>query len=647
MNNQAERVETFQREMIRLQHRIAALEAQNLELERQVTTQSVKLPDSNGQHPHMDVSGVAVDWQPEHGMMHVAGMRAVMMWVDSTLAALMAGFQAMVGEERFRLVLQREGRRSEAGDWQFVSRYPDFRQGFAALAEVAAMSGWGKWELLTVDMEHQECRFQVWNSLEGGYQQALGVCWGSSLVGGKLAGLCSRLFGVNCWPEQTTFIAAGDACDTFVVRPSERSIEQELDNLLLGDTATRADLAVALQRLQMELAERKQMEEQVRQSEERFRLFLEHTDDLITEVDANGILTYVNQTVGNLLGYAPSACIGQPAFMLIHPEDQQHTQAAFMEWITERVAGTKFENRVVSRTGQVYHMLWTVNLLYDSDGTLTAVKSIARDITERKQAEEMQRNLVALIETSTDCIGLASPEGLSVYLNQAGCDLVGVSKDEVEGIPVMEYVLPEDRDYIQEHIFPAVLATGRWEGEFRFRHCQTGAAIPVYYTLFVVRDPATGAVKNFATVSRDIREQKRAEAERADLQEQIIATQQAALRELSTPLIPISDTVLIMPLIGTIDSGRAQQIMETLLEGVAAHRAETVIVDITGVAVVDTQVAQALVRAAQAVKLLGARVILTGIQPQIAQTIVHLGIDLSGIITRGSLQAGIAYALGR
>jgi rsbT co-antagonist protein RsbR len=100
-----------------------------------------------------------------------------------------------------------------------------------------------------------------------------------------------------------------------------------------------------------------------------------------------------------------------------------------------------------------------------------------------------------------------------------------------------------------------------------------------------------------------------------------------------------------MPLIGTIDSGRAQQVMETLLEGVSAHQAELAILDITGVSLVDTQVAQALVRAAQAVRLLGARVMLTGIQPQIAQTLVHLGVDLSEIQTQGSLQAGIAAAL--
>jgi rsbT co-antagonist protein RsbR len=144
---------------------------------------------------------------------------------------------------------------------------------------------------------------------------------------------------------------------------------------------------------------------------------------------------------------------------------------------------------------------------------------------------------------------------------------------------------------------------------------------------------------------RDLTEQRRIEAERQALQDQVIDAQRAALRELSTPLIPVSDKVVIMPLIGTIDTGRAQQVMETLLEGVAHHQATLAILDITGVSIVDTQVAQALIGAAQAVRLLGAQVMLTGIQPQIAQTLVHLGVDLSNIETRGSLQSGIADAL--
>jgi rsbT co-antagonist protein RsbR len=140
-------------------------------------------------------------------------------------------------------------------------------------------------------------------------------------------------------------------------------------------------------------------------------------------------------------------------------------------------------------------------------------------------------------------------------------------------------------------------------------------------------------------------EEQRAEVERAHLQAQVIEAQQAALRELSTPLIPLSENVVLMPLIGSIDTQRAQMVMEALLEGVAAYQADIALLDITGVQVVDTQVANALIHAAQAVKLLGARVILTGIGSPMAQTLVHLGVDLSDLMTMSSLQMGVAYAL--
>lgn len=128
-------------------------------------------------------------------------------------------------------------------------------------------------------------------------------------------------------------------------------------------------------------------------------------------------------------------------------------------------------------------------------------------------------------------------------------------------------------------------------------------------------------------------------------QEEQIRAQAALMRELTTPLIPISDSVVVMPLVGGIDSCRAQQVMETMLEGISTSGAKVAIMDITGVPVVDTQVAAAFLRTAQSVRLLGAEVILTGIRPEIAQTLVGMGAEMSGITTRATLQSGIGYAL--
>jgi len=153
-----------------------------------------------------------------------------------------------------------------------------------------------------------------------------------------------------------------------------------------------------------------------------------------------------------------------------------------------------------------------------------------------------------------------------------------------------------------------------------------------------------GDQHRFIAIVHDLTERKRAAEERARLQDQIIRAQAATLAELSTPLIPISDTVVVMPLIGALDDQRMQQVLEALLHGVEQRRARMAILDITGVPVVDTHVANGLILAAQAVRLLGARVILTGIRPEVAQTLIGLGVNLSDIITHSTLQSGIAYA---
>jgi rsbT co-antagonist protein RsbR len=127
--------------------------------------------------------------------------------------------------------------------------------------------------------------------------------------------------------------------------------------------------------------------------------------------------------------------------------------------------------------------------------------------------------------------------------------------------------------------------------------------------------------------------------------ERTVSLQKIALQELSAPLIPVFDGISVMPLVGTIDTERAKQIMENLLNGVVRNRSEVVLIDITGVPVVDTMVAHHIIQAADAVRLVGAKCMLVGIRPEIAQTIVNLGINLSQITTKNTLKKGIESAL--
>jgi rsbT co-antagonist protein RsbR len=129
--------------------------------------------------------------------------------------------------------------------------------------------------------------------------------------------------------------------------------------------------------------------------------------------------------------------------------------------------------------------------------------------------------------------------------------------------------------------------------------------------------------------------------------EEVISRQQRELLELSTPVVALWDDVLALPLIGTLDSGRTQVVMESLLERIVETGASIAIIDITGVPTVDTLVAQHLMKTVAAARLMGADCIISGIRPQIAQTIVHLGVDLSAVTTKASLADAFAVALKR
>ena len=129
--------------------------------------------------------------------------------------------------------------------------------------------------------------------------------------------------------------------------------------------------------------------------------------------------------------------------------------------------------------------------------------------------------------------------------------------------------------------------------------------------------------------------------------EEVIARQQQEMLELSTPVVNLWEGIVALPLIGTLDSARTQVVMESLLEKIVSTGADIAVIDITGVPMVDTLVAQHLLKTVAAARLMGAECLISGIRPQIAQTIVHLGVDLQGVITKATLADAFAIALDR
>ena len=267
------------------------------------------------------------------------------------------------------------------------------------------------------------------------------------------------------------------------------------------------------------------------------------------------------------------------------------------------------------------------------------VAELEHALAGQSRIEERLVQQQIAIEASIDGIAILDQNGMYRYMNSAHATIHGYDRPEdligqSWSVVVPEHLLP----WYQQECMPQLYRDGRWRDEVVSKR-RDGSLHPTYTVLTVLDDGG------LVCVVRDVTDQKQVEAERTRLQNEIIQTQAAMLAELSTPLIPIDSQVMVMPLIGTLDSRRAQQVIDALLAGISESHARVAIIDITGVPIVDTQVANGLIRAAQSVKLLGAQVVLTGIRPEVAQTLVGLGADLSGLITRSSLQTGIAYAM--
>ena len=242
-----------------------------------------------------------------------------------------------------------------------------------------------------------------------------------------------------------------------------------------------------------------------------------------------------------------------------------------------------------------------------------------------------------LVDSVRDyAIIMLDPEGHVASWNAGAERIKGYRPDEIIG---KHFSCFYPADAVQRGLPERELQTAAKEGRFEdegWRVRKDGKQFWANAIISALRDK-DGTLRGFAKVTRDLSERKQAEER--------IHQQAKEIMELSTPVMQVWQGVVVAPLIGSLDSQRTQQFMERLLNRIVETNSPLALVDIMGVPTVDTQTAQHLIETISAVRLLGAQVVLTGVRPAIAQTLVHLGIDLSGIITRSSLAAGLRVAL--
>jgi rsbT co-antagonist protein RsbR len=245
--------------------------------------------------------------------------------------------------------------------------------------------------------------------------------------------------------------------------------------------------------------------------------------------------------------------------------------------------------------------------------------------------------LQAVFDNVVDGIVIINSKGIIEKTNSAVTNLFGYDASELIGenvkILTPNRIAVEHDSYIKSYVdtgFKKIIGRGR-ELEAR---AKDGTEFSIDLS---VSEIAVEGDQWFVGIIRDISERKEAD--------RLIEAQQKTLLELSTPAIQLWDDIVLMALVGNIDTERATGLIERLLKTISSCEARVAILDVTGVPVIDTNVARHLLKAVAAAKMLGAEAILTGINPSGAQTLVQLGIDLEKVNTKGSLRAGVEEAM--
>jgi PAS domain S-box-containing protein len=430
--------------------------------------------------------------------------------------------------------------------------------------------------------------------------------------------------------------------------------------------------------------------EGLRESEARSRIVVETVADAVITIDESSVIRFVNPSAERIFGYGPGELVGldmtelMPDYLRrLHDEGVRRyirTGVKHISWEGVELPGLHKSGREIPLE---------ISFGEFSFGGRRYFTGIARDISERKRNEarlSAQYEVTRALAETADfqeavprilravCEALGWEAGTLWTLDREADALSFVELWHAAGVDVREFERLSRRrtfergdgglptrvweggealwveDLAGDGTFPRSEAAARegLHGAFAFPATLRGETIAVLeFFSREVRAPDAPLLAMMSHVGSQIGqavERRRAEAEQARLREEVIRVQEELLARLSTPLIPLTGEIVLMPIIGDVDSNRARRMIDALLHGLEETRSPVAILDITGVSVVDAHVANTILQSAQAARLLGTDVILTGIRAGVARSLVRLGVDLSGVNTRKTLQEGIALA---
>ena len=359
------------------------------------------------------------------------------------------------------------------------------------------------------------------------------------------------------------------------------------------------------------------------------------SDYAIMTLDADGTVRSWNPGSEAMRGFAAHEVIGQPVSVFYTPEDRD-AGLAKRELQTAREHGrAEFEGWRVRKDGSRFWASVVMVPIRDEGGAVTGFAKATRDITEQRRAESLFRGL---LEQAPDAMVIVGADGRIQLLNRQAELLFGYSREELAGREV-EMLIPgrfRDRHPAYRAGYTADPRPRPMGADLELWGLRKdGTEFPVEISLAPLETPDQGLL--VAAAIRDVTERRETELRLQHQRDEIL--------ELSTPVIQVWDRVLALPIIGTLDSVRAARLTEGLLTQIGEHQAEVIILDISGVPAIDTQVAQHLLRTVQAATLMGAASILCGVRPETAQAMVHLGIDLGQLRSRTTLRDALQLAM--
>jgi anti-anti-sigma factor len=395
--------------------------------------------------------------------------------------------------------------------------------------------------------------------------------------------------------------------------------------------------------------QRRKAQRELQRGEARLRTYMEHAPGGVAVVGEDGHLIYANPGADRILGYEPGELAGMPVVDSIIEEDAQRIAGLLYQLFSTPGATLSAEMRCRHKDGSCRHIEAT-GANYLNEPAVQACVMNFHDITEHKEViealEESQERLRALIENAPDAMYVMDTSGVFLDGNRRAEEMIGYSKEELIGRNF------EEAGILRKEYLPTALegleAAGRGEAsEAQEFELIKKDGTPVFAEISSLPVSTRGGMEILG-IARDTTRRRSAEDNLSVSEKRLTETIERlklSQKAIATPVVQIWEKVLALPLVGAIDDHRAQQVMEVLLNKIVDTQSEMVIIDVTGVPSIDTEVANYLIQTVSSVSMMGAQCVLTGIQPDVAQTVINLGLDMSKVMVKRDMQDGLRWAV--